>query len=104
LALRQLPAGASVVVFGFGGPVPASLPPATLLDFDAALLARATADGRHAGHHAIGLRTPLAAKSADAVIITSRLRGLWPRYGKRITAEARRVGRRVLGATAASSP
>lgn len=103
-ALRELPAGASVAVFGCGGSVPASLPPAALLDFDAALLAKATADGRHAGCHAIGLRTQLAAKSADAVIVTSRLRGLWPRFGERITAEAQRVGRRVLGASAASSP
>jgi glycosyltransferase involved in cell wall biosynthesis len=103
-ALRDLPAGASVAVFGCGGPVPASLPPATLVDFDAALLAKATADGRHAGHHAIGLRTGLAAKSADAVIITSRLRGLWPRFGERITAEAHRVGRRVLAASVIGSP
>jgi glycosyltransferase involved in cell wall biosynthesis len=97
-ALREVPAGASVVVFGCGGSVPASLPPTALLDFDAALLAKATADGQHTGYHAIGLRTWLAADSADAVIVTSRLRGLWPRYGERITAEAQRVGRRVLGA------
>lgn len=96
-ARGELPAGASVAVFGCGGTAPAALPPAALVDFDAALLAKATADGRHAGHHAIGLRTPLAAKSVDAVIVTSRLRGLWPRFGKRITAEAQRVGRRVLG-------
>ena len=96
-ALGELQAGASVAVFGCGGTVPAALPPAALVDFDAALLAKATADGRHAGHHAIGLRTPLPAKSVDAVIVTSRLRGLWPRFGKRITAEAQRVGRRVLG-------
>ena len=103
-AVRELPAGASVAVFGCGGSVPASLPAAALLDFDAALLAKATADGRHTGHHAIGLRTDLAAGSADAVIVTSRLRGLWPRYGERITAEAQRVGRRVLAASLTSSP
>jgi hypothetical protein len=103
-ALRELPAGASVVVFGCGGSVPASLPPAVLLDFDAGLLAKATADSRHVGYHAIGLRSQLATKSADAVIVTSRLRGLWPRYGQRITAEAQRIGRRVLGASAAGSP
>ncbi|MBO3751071.1 glycosyltransferase [Streptosporangiaceae bacterium NEAU-GS5] len=103
-ALRELPVGASVAVFGCGGSVPASLPPAALLDFDAALLAKATADGRHVGYHAVGLRTPLAAKSADAVIVTSRLHGLFPRYGDRITAEAQRVGRRVLGAGHTSSP
>jgi glycosyltransferase involved in cell wall biosynthesis len=103
-ALRELPAGASVAVFGCGGSVPASLPPAALLDFDAALLAKATADGRHTGHHSVGLRTGLAAGSADAVIITSRLRGLWPRYGARITAEAQRVGRTVLAGGVTSSP
>jgi glycosyltransferase involved in cell wall biosynthesis len=103
-AVRELPTGASIAVFGCGGPVPASLPPAALLDFDAALLAKATADGRHTGYHAIGLRTELAAGSADAVIVTSRLRGLWPRYGERITAEAQRVSRRVLAASVTSSP
>ena len=103
-ALRELPTGARVVVFGCGGSVAASLPPAALLDFDAALLAKATADGRHVGYHAIGLRTELAAKSADAVIVTSRLRGLWPRYGERLLAEAHRVGRHVLAAGVTGSP
>jgi glycosyltransferase involved in cell wall biosynthesis len=103
-AVRELPAGASVVVFGCGGSVPASLPPAVLLDFDAALLARATADGRHTGYHSIGLLTQLEAQSADAVIVTSRLHGLWPRRGERISAEARRVGRRVLGVGVTSGP
>jgi glycosyltransferase involved in cell wall biosynthesis len=100
-AVQGLPTGSSVAVFGCGGSVPATLPPAELCDFDAALLAQAVgatpaAGGRHTGHHAIGLRTELAASSVDAVIVTSRLRGLWPRYGERITAEANRVGRRVL--------
>ena len=103
-AVRELPTGASVAVFGCGGSVPASLPPAALLDFDAALLAKAIADGRHTGYHSIGLRTELAAGSADAVIITSRLRGLWPRYGERILAEAHRVGQHVLAAGVTGSP
>ncbi len=93
---RELPAGARVAVFGCGGSVPSSLAAAALVDFDAALLAQATADGRHTGYHAIGLRTELATGSADAVIVTSRLRGLWPRWGERIVAEAHRVGKRVL--------
>jgi glycosyltransferase involved in cell wall biosynthesis len=101
-AVRELPAGASVAVFGCGGSVPASLPPAALVDFDAALLAKATADGRHTGYHAIGLRTELAEGSADAVIVTSRLRGLWPRYGERIRTEAGRIGRRVLATSVTS--
>jgi glycosyltransferase involved in cell wall biosynthesis len=99
-AVHGLPAGASVAVFGCGGSVPALLPPATLLDFDAVLLARAVAGGRHAGHHAIGLRTELASGAADAVVVTSRLHGLWHRHGERITTEANRVGRRVLMASA----
>jgi glycosyltransferase involved in cell wall biosynthesis len=103
-AARELPPGAKVAVFGCGGSVPASLPAATLLDFDAALLAKATADGRHTGYHAIGLRTELAPGSADAVIVTSRLRGLWPRYGERIHYEARRVGKHVLAAGVTGSP
>jgi glycosyltransferase involved in cell wall biosynthesis len=102
-AASELPAGASVAVFGCGGSVPQALPPAALLDFDAVLLARATADGRHTGYHAIGLRTELAFGSVDAVIVTSRLSGLWPRYGERILAEAGRVGRRVLVTAVTSS-
>jgi glycosyltransferase involved in cell wall biosynthesis len=91
-----LPADARIVVFGCGPSVPDWLPPATLLDFDAGLLAKATAGGRHAGHHAIGLRTAVASKSADTVIVTSRLSGIWDWYGERIMREASRIGRSVV--------
>ncbi|GAA3126516.1 SgcJ/EcaC family oxidoreductase [Streptosporangium carneum] len=88
--------GDGVVVVGAGGRLPASLPPsAVVLDFDRELLDRALAGGRHTGHHAIGLRTPLADRSADTVIITSRLAGLWEGWGGELLAEARRVGREV---------
>jgi hypothetical protein len=64
-----------------------------LFDFDRAVLDRALADGRHQGHHAIGLRTPLADGSVDRVLITSRLAGLWGRWGDDVLAEALRIGR-----------
>lgn len=89
----------TVAVFGCGGSVPPSWSnPATryvLADFDATLAARAAADGRHASHHAIGLCTALPDKAADLVIISSRLRGLWDRWGKDLLAEAYRVGKTV---------
>jgi glycosyltransferase involved in cell wall biosynthesis len=95
-AAAGLAAGARLVIFGCGPSVPRSLPSAALLDFDADLLVGATADGTHTGYHAIGLRTALPTKSADVVIVTSRLGGLWPRYGSQIMREAGRVGQRVV--------
>ena len=53
----------------------------------------------HPGYHAIGLRTALPAKSADVVIVTSRLSGLWPRFGNQILREAGRVGQRGVVTT-----
>lgn len=88
----ELPEGSRVAIFGAGATVPDSLPEASLVDFDRELLDRALTGTRHTGHHAIGLRTPLADRSADTVVITSRLAGLWPRWGHDILAEARRVG------------
>jgi validoxylamine A glucosyltransferase len=95
-AAAGLDADARVAVFGCGPSVPDWLPPAVLADFDAGLLARALADGKHAGHHAIGLRTALPSNSADVVIVTSRLAGLWDTHGDQIMHEAARVGRRVV--------
>jgi glycosyltransferase involved in cell wall biosynthesis len=95
-AAAGLPADSRLAVFGCGPSVPSWLPPAALLDFDADLLARATAGGAHAGHHAIGLRTDLPTKSADVVIVTSRLSGLQHRFGDQIMREAGRVGQRVV--------
>lgn len=106
-AARLVAVGERVAVFGAGARVPIGLPPAVLLDFDHATLTRALANGdgagagraggAHTGHHAIGLRTPLADGEVDTVIITSRLAGLWDRWGPVVLAEAHRIGRRVLG-------
>ena len=98
-AVAGLAADTRLVIFGCGPSVPRSLPSAALLDFDADLLVGATAEGTHTGYHAIGLRTALPAKSADVVIVTSRLSGLWPRFGRQILREAGRVGQRVVVTT-----
>jgi hypothetical protein len=95
-AAAGLAADARVAVFGCGPSVPDWLPPAVLADFDADLLARAVTGGKHTGYHAIGLRTALPSRSADVVIVTSRLGGLWTRHGDQIMREAGRVGRRVV--------
>ncbi|GHJ06932.1 hypothetical protein TPA0907_12990 [Micromonospora humidisoli] len=93
--LPRLDLTGRLVVVGAGGRVPAALPAATLLDFDAGLLAEATAGTPHVGHHTIGLRTPLDDDAADTVVLTSRLAGLWPRWGEALLAEAHRIGRSV---------
>jgi hypothetical protein len=91
-----LAADARLAIFGCGPSVPEWLPPAALADFDADLLSQAIANGPHTGYHAIGLRTALPSKSADVVIVTSRLGGLWDKYDDQIMREAGRVGRRVV--------
>jgi GT2 family glycosyltransferase len=95
-AAAGLGADDDLVVFGCGPSVPEWLPAATLADFDADLLAQATAGGTHTARHTIGLRTALPSKSADVVIVTSRLRGLWDCFGDQIVREANRIGRRVV--------
>jgi GT2 family glycosyltransferase len=96
-AARDVPAGASVAVFGCGPAIPPSLPGCILLDFDRRLLASALASGGHTGYQLIGLRTPLRAGSVDIVFLTSRLSGLESRWGSMIRAEAHRIGRQVRG-------
>jgi len=94
--IEAAPYGGRVAVFGCGPQVPADLAGGAILcDFDAAMVDAATRDGRHSGRHAIGLRTTLPDQSVDRVLITSRLAGLWPRWGAEILAEARRIGRKV---------
>jgi len=95
-ALARVDAPGRVAVFGCGPVVPAGLSDdAILMDFDADLVDRATRDARHSGQHAIGIRTTLPEQSVDTVIITTRLDGLWERWGSDLMAEAHRIGRRV---------
>ncbi|GAA1011016.1 hypothetical protein Aple_057320 [Acrocarpospora pleiomorpha] len=94
-AVKEIAPTGRIVVIGAGGRVPPSLPPATLFDVDRDLLQRATAGGGHTGHHRMGLLTGLEDQSVDAVVITSRLAGLWDRWSEDLLAEAGRVGRKI---------
>jgi glycosyltransferase involved in cell wall biosynthesis len=81
-----------IAVFGCGGEIPPTWPPSTLADFDRALLSQAASAGKHAEFYGIGLKTPFPDNSFDLVIITSRLHGLWSRWGDVLLAEATRIG------------
>ncbi|MFC4069015.1 glycosyltransferase [Actinoplanes subglobosus] len=97
-AVREAGPGARIAVFGCGAHRPDTTVPAQLCDFDLDLLEQATAGGGHTGHHAIGIHTPLADRSVDVVVLTSRLAGLRPRWDEDLHAEAARVGLRVVDA------
>jgi len=85
-----------IAVFGCGHGVPSGWPPCTLVDFDLELLRSAPSDyGRHTLIHAIGLRTPCPDGAFDLVIVSSRLAGLWERWGQDVLAEALRIGATV---------
>jgi len=86
-----------IAVFGCGEAIPADWPEqCALLDFDAELLERAGVDRPGATRvHAIGIHTPFPDRSFDLVVISSRLAGLWDRYGELVVGEARRIGRHV---------
>jgi hypothetical protein len=62
----------------------------TLVDFDSDLLPSAGCE--YDTRHAIGLNTTLPARSFDLVIVSSRMRGLWQRWGNDVLAETRRIG------------
>jgi glycosyltransferase involved in cell wall biosynthesis len=79
-------------VIGCGASAPAR--PCTLVDFDATLLEKAAREG-HRTVHALGVRTGLPDDAFATVLVTSRMTGLWPRWGEMILAEANRIGRDV---------
>lgn len=89
-AVAGLPDGHRVTVVGCGARVPTSRCAYTLIDFDRDVLAAADPDG--SGTHAVGMRTGRPDASADTVLITSRMRGLWPRWETLLREEAGRVG------------
>jgi GT2 family glycosyltransferase len=86
-----------IAVVGCGDAIPSHWPRrCALVDFDPELLARAGADRPDATRvHAVGVHTPFPDRSFDLVVISSRLAGLWDRYGELLLGEARRIGRRV---------
>jgi glycosyltransferase involved in cell wall biosynthesis len=96
-ALAQLPPDAQVAVFGCGTRVPPGPPGRVLADFDEQVAERLRP--RHPQdqvRHNVGIRLELPNGSFDAVILTSRLRGLWERFGADVLAEAERIGARTL--------
>jgi len=95
-ALEDLPSGCDrIAVIGCGGALPASLPGGTLIDFDRVALDTAVVEGASRGRHALGVHTGLPDAAFDAVVITSRLRGLWPSWGQDVLTEAHRIGKHV---------
>jgi hypothetical protein len=95
-------------VFGCGGALPDAMPgePAryALFDFDPAAVAAAERRMPGRAHHGLGVRTALGEQSVDLVVLTPRLRGVWPEHGQAILAEARRVGRAVRDLTQGPDP
>jgi hypothetical protein len=94
-AARSFDGAGRMVVFGCGGELPSGSGFAAVLDFDRELLERAVAgagDDVPDAHHLIGITALLPDRSADLVLITSRLSGLWPSWGDRILSEAHRIG------------
>jgi hypothetical protein len=88
-----------VAVLGCGDPralIGLSAPVSwTFVDFDRDLLALGEGEHGHRLLHAVGLRLDAPTDTYDLVVVSSRLRGLWPRWGVDIMAEAQRVGRTV---------
>jgi hypothetical protein len=95
LGTEDLPAGASVAVFGSGASVLGHGPRGVLVDFDTRLLDKAPVDSRFTIHHGLGLNIPAPDNAFDRVVITSRLSRLWPRWGEAVRAEAARIGTSV---------
>jgi validoxylamine A glucosyltransferase len=96
LAAIAPPEPGELLVLGCGDRVPAGWPAVTLADFDADALGRATATGGHTGVHCIGCDTGLPDGAVRRVVVTSRLRGLWPRWEAVIREEAARLGGEVV--------
>ncbi|MEV8513831.1 glycosyltransferase [Dactylosporangium sp. NPDC051484] len=94
-ALRRTGSGQRVAIIGCGAVLPSGAEQAHVADFDRELLDQATRGATVTGHHAIGIRTVLPDQSVDVVIVTSRLAGLWERWGDSVRAEAARIGRKV---------
>lgn len=94
-ALRRTGTADRVAILGCGPLLPPAAAHAQVADFDSHLLEQAVQGAAVTGHHAIGIRTVLGDQSVDLVLVTSRLAGLWERWGDSIRAEAHRIGRTV---------
>lgn len=96
-ALARLDPGARVAVFGCGPRVPDGGSERVLIDFDEQVVERLRPTLPHDQvRHNLGLRLDLPNQAVDAVIVTSRLRGLWEHFGADVLVEAARIGARTL--------
>jgi glycosyltransferase involved in cell wall biosynthesis len=91
---RALPPGKRVAILGVGSSIPESRPDAVLFDFDRQFI-RTMQMPACGIHHRIGLRTGLPDNSVDSLLITSRMQGIWGRFGDPIMLEAKRVANDV---------
>jgi len=95
---------ARVAVIGCGGKLPQHWSTALAVDFDATQLKLLSESTGRAGWHAIGLATGIPDQSLDLVVVTSRMIGLWPRWGTAVLAEAHRIGTEVRAPFLEASP
>lgn len=95
MAARDLP-GKRVLVIGCGTTsAPRGAAAWTLLDYDEELLRRRVPSTSCTVVHGLGARIAFPDGSFDAVVVTSRLTGLWGRWGSKILSEARRLAPEV---------
>lgn len=96
LAFAAIRPGARVAVFGCGPEIPEAAAGAVLADFDPEVVRRLRAAGHEDVRNNVGIRLFLANHAVDVVVITSRLRGLWDRFGAAVLTEARRIGAETM--------
>jgi validoxylamine A glucosyltransferase len=91
---QESPSGEQIAILGVGSSIPESRPDAILFDFDKDFI-RTMRESGCGIHHRIGLRTGLPDNSIDSLLITSRMRGIWGRFGDSIMLEAKRVANNI---------
>lgn len=92
---RPWPPGARLAIIGCGTTLP-DIPDGVelvLIDFDERVLAKLHPPVAHTAQLSVGIRTTLPDGIVDAVIVTSRLSGLWDQWGDLVGREAARLAR-----------
>lgn len=87
---QAMPPGTRGAILGIGDAISESRTDCILFDFDRQF-ARTVQDPSRGIYHRIGLRTGLPDNSIDSLLVTSRMRGIWERFGDLIMLEAKRV-------------
>jgi validoxylamine A glucosyltransferase len=91
---QESPSDERIAILGVGSSIPESRPDAILFDFDKDFI-RAMSEPACGIHQRIGLRTGLPDNSIDSLLITSRMRGIWGRFGDPVMLEAKRVANNI---------